>query len=271
MPVPEWYFLFFYQLLKYMSGPLEPLATWILPIVFVIDLLLLPILDRNQDRRVQSRPVAMLVGAFFLVIMFALLGISIRDLRAVPKLDQSVARGKSLFTRSHCMACHSLQGEGRKMGPDLSYVGTRRLDREWHIRHLTAPASVSLGSIMHAKKHGMRSTFLLISVVSCSAIVHAQSLGSESTRHATSSGASGLARAPESSWEMWLTHEVRDFTPESYVPPRSPNLGGAMAPLSPSIGPGSGLIGPEGGNSPSELRSNRETDFSEAAADRSGR
>ena len=27
-PVPEWYFLFFYQLLKYMSGPLEPLATW---------------------------------------------------------------------------------------------------------------------------------------------------------------------------------------------------------------------------------------------------
>ena len=34
------------------------------------------------------------------------------------------------------------------MGPDLSYVGNRRTDRDWHIRHLRDPASVSPGSIM---------------------------------------------------------------------------------------------------------------------------
>ncbi|MGH7180465.1 MAG: cytochrome b, partial [Nitrospiraceae bacterium] len=38
-PVPEWYFLFFYQFLKYVSGPLEPLATWVLPALFVLGLL----------------------------------------------------------------------------------------------------------------------------------------------------------------------------------------------------------------------------------------
>ncbi|WHZ13219.1 MAG: cytochrome b/b6-like protein [Nitrospira sp.] len=147
-PVPEWYFLFFYQLLKYMSGPLEPLATWVLPMLFVIGLLLLPFLGRNQDRQPRSRPVAVLAGAFFLMIMFTLLGISIRDLRAMPKLDPSVARGKALFAQNHCLACHTLHGEGGKVGPDLSYVGDRRPDREWHIRHLRDPASVSPGSIM---------------------------------------------------------------------------------------------------------------------------
>lgn len=43
--------------------------------------------------------------------------------------------------------------------------------------------------------------------------------------------------------------------PESSVPRRSPDLGEAFAPLSPSIGPGSGLLGPEGGRSPAKLRS----------------
>lgn len=119
--------------------------------------------------------------------------------------------------------------------------------------------------------HGMLSTFLLISVVSCSGIAHAQSLGSDSTRHATPSGASGMTRAPGSSWEGWLNHGARDFTPESHVPPRSPDLGRVTAPLSPSIGPGSGLIGPEAGSGPSRLRSNRGTDFGGTAADRGKR
>jgi ubiquinol-cytochrome c reductase cytochrome b subunit len=147
-PVPEWYFLFFYQLLKYMSGPLEPLATWGLPILVILGLLLLPFLDRNKERRPRSRPVAVFALTMFLVTIFALLGISIRDLHALPKVDPSLARGKVLFAQHHCLACHSLHGEGGKVGPDLSYVGDRRTDRDWHIRHLRDPASVSPGSIM---------------------------------------------------------------------------------------------------------------------------
>mgnify|MGYP001557994349 CR=1 FL=1 len=121
-------------------------------------------------------------------------------------------------------------------------------------------------------KHNILSTFLLISLVSWSAIVHAQSLGSTSTPQSAPSGTSGMTPAPRSSWEGWLNHGARDVTPESHVPPRSPDLGRATAPLSPSIGPGSGLIGPEAGRSPSRLRSNGETDFGGGAtADRSRR
>ena len=43
-------------------------------------------------------------------------------------------------------------------------------------------------------------------------------------------------------------------TPRSFVPQHSPDLGVSASPLAPSIGPGSGLLGPEGGRSPSRLR-----------------
>ena len=45
--------------------------------------------------------------------------------------------------------------------------------------------------------------------------------------------------------------ERRDFTTESHVPPRSPDLGIPTNPLSPSTaGPGSGLFGVEAGRIP---------------------
>lgn len=45
-----------------------------------------------------------------------------------------------------------------------------------------------------------------------------------------------------------------DHTPRSFVPRHSPDMGVSASPLTPSIGPGSGLLGPEGGRSPSQLR-----------------
>lgn len=147
-PVPEWYFLFFYQFLKYMSGSLEPLATWVLPALFIFGLLSLPFLDRNPERRPSSRPIVLASGAVFLLIVLGLLGISLWQLHKAPKVDPLVARGKTLFARHHCMACHRLHGEGGKVGPDLSYVGDARPDRDWHIRHFRDPKSVSPGSIM---------------------------------------------------------------------------------------------------------------------------
>ena len=48
--------------------------------------------------------------------------------------------------------------------------------------------------------------------------------------------------------------EPFEHTPRSFVPRHSPDLGVSASPLAPSIGPGSGLLGPEGGRSPSRLR-----------------
>lgn len=48
--------------------------------------------------------------------------------------------------------------------------------------------------------------------------------------------------------------EPFEHAPRSLVPRHSPDLGVSASPLAPSIGPGSGLLGPEGGRSPSRLR-----------------
>jgi ubiquinol-cytochrome c reductase cytochrome b subunit len=148
VPVPEWYFLFYYQLLKYVHGALEPLATWILPAIFFLALLFWPFIDRNPARHPIQRPAALTSGVLFLLVVFTLLGISLRDLYAVPHIDPAVARGKALFAQFGCSGCHRIHGVGGAVGPDLSYEGETRPEREWHIRHFRDPQSVSPGSFM---------------------------------------------------------------------------------------------------------------------------
>lgn len=108
----------------------------------------------------------------------------------------------------------------------------------------------------------MLSTVLLILFVACAAFAHAQAPGSNGTRQAAPSERLDVMRAPRSSWEAWLNHGARGGISQPQVPPRSPDLGRTREPLSPSIGPGSGLLGPEAGRSPSRLRSYGERDDS---------
>jgi ubiquinol-cytochrome c reductase cytochrome b subunit len=148
VPVPEWYFLFYYELLKYVHGPLEPLATWVLPLIFIALLLFWPFIDRNPARNPTRRPAAILSGGVFLLIVLSLLGISLKNLYAVPRVDPAIAHGKAIFAQFGCAGCHRLHGEGAAVAPDLSYVGDTRPDREWHLRHFRDPQSVSPGSFM---------------------------------------------------------------------------------------------------------------------------
>lgn len=147
-PVPEWYFLFYYQLLKYFHGPFAPLATWILPSLFFLGLFCLPFLDRHPERRIARRSVTLGAGLVFLIGVFVLLGISLKDLYAVPKADPSVLRGQELVAKYACKTCHRIHGEGAAIAPDLSYVADRRPDRQWHLQHFRDPTSVSPGSFM---------------------------------------------------------------------------------------------------------------------------
>ena len=148
IPVPEWYFLFYYQFLKYMEGPfLGPIATWVIPGAFIALLLALPFLDPHHERAPASRPLVIGVGVAFLVGVFVLIGLSLRDLRAMKRTDPAVAAGRALFERLQCTSCHRIHGEGGAIGPDLSYVGDHR-DRDWLIKHFRDPQSTSPGSIM---------------------------------------------------------------------------------------------------------------------------
>ena len=149
VPVPEWYFLSYYELLKHVHGPLEPFATWVLPGMAILVMLLWPLLDWQKTIRAPaSRPVGMALAVVFLVTVFSLLGVSLKNLYAVKRVDPGVAHGQALVAYLGCNGCHRIHGTGGGIGPDLSFVGDRRPDREWHLKHFRNPQSVSPGSIM---------------------------------------------------------------------------------------------------------------------------
>jgi ubiquinol-cytochrome c reductase cytochrome b subunit len=126
----------------------NPSDTSFLPVLFFLIIFFWPFIDRNPARNPIRRPAALVSGIAFLMIVFALLGVSLRDLYAVPRVDPAVAHGHSLFAHFGCAGCHRVHGEGGAVGPDLSYIGDTRPDRDWHYRHFRNPQSVAPGSIM---------------------------------------------------------------------------------------------------------------------------
>lgn len=62
--------------------------------------------------------------------------------------DELIAYGKTLYRQEGCFICHPLNGEGGKVGPDLSIEGTRGRTTPWLIGHLKDPPAFVAGSIM---------------------------------------------------------------------------------------------------------------------------
>lgn len=58
-----------------------------------------------------------------------------------------VETGKTLFFERGCIGCHSIGGQGGKIGPDLANVGARR-DTQWIFDHFKDPKKVSPETIM---------------------------------------------------------------------------------------------------------------------------
>jgi mono/diheme cytochrome c family protein len=59
-----------------------------------------------------------------------------------------IAYGKVLYRQEGCFMCHQLQGEGGRVGPDLTVEGTRGRTNEWLIGHFKDPPRYTSGSIM---------------------------------------------------------------------------------------------------------------------------
>lgn len=71
-PRPEWYFLFLFQLLKYFPGPLEVVAVVVVPMIAVGWLMLLPFIDRSEERRPWRKPITTTIG-IAAIVSFVLL------------------------------------------------------------------------------------------------------------------------------------------------------------------------------------------------------
>ncbi|QPQ31682.1 menaquinol-cytochrome c reductase cytochrome b/c subunit [Lysinibacillus sp. JNUCC 51] len=71
VPLPDWYFLFMYQLLKYSyaSGPYNVIGAIVIPGLAFGALLLMPFLDKSPERRPSKRP---LPTAFMLLTLAAM-------------------------------------------------------------------------------------------------------------------------------------------------------------------------------------------------------
>jgi ubiquinol-cytochrome c reductase cytochrome b subunit len=143
IPRPEWYFLSLFQLLKYFPGPLEPLATMVIPGLVVGLLFLLPFLDSRPDRHPMKRP--LVTGGFALIglgiIVLTYLGYKDTPAHADPSRWTPLAiAGREIAQDQRCVTCH------RQGGAANPIAETRvRRDPEWLLAHVRDPEVIAPG------------------------------------------------------------------------------------------------------------------------------
>jgi ubiquinol-cytochrome c reductase cytochrome b subunit len=143
IPRPEWYFLSLFQLLKYFPGPLEPVASMVIPGILLTALLLLPFLDRTPERHPLRRPVVtsafVVIGACVVVLTW--LGLQDSRVRADPSLWGPLAiAGREFSTNETCAECHRAGG----VAPELTATRVRH-DLEWFMSHAADPEVIAPG------------------------------------------------------------------------------------------------------------------------------
>lgn len=141
VPRPEWYFFFLFDLLRIFKGEnaLTPviMATFVIPNILMILLILTPFIDRGPERRIHRRPIALLSGiaVIFFLAYFTKLGSEAPEgLGAgaeieLTNLTPDAQAGLQLFLANGCSSCHMIKNVGAPgPGPNLTNVGGRGPD-----------------------------------------------------------------------------------------------------------------------------------------------
>jgi menaquinol-cytochrome c reductase cytochrome b/c subunit len=165
VPRPDWYFYFLFYLLRIFKWPESVfLGTVGVPTIALLLLIGLPFYDRNRERRLLRRPVAV-VGAILVVVSMATLtwkgataseALASEVIADVPNwikeqnLPPAAVPGAKLFASAGCTACHTYLGTGSSNlgAPDLTSIGSQNLGIDYQIRHLKCPSCVNPGSPM---------------------------------------------------------------------------------------------------------------------------
>jgi ubiquinol-cytochrome c reductase cytochrome b subunit len=156
VPRPEWYFLFFFQLLKYFEGPVwEPVGVIVLPLAATLLLFLVPLIDRRAERRPVRRPFAMTVAAGTVVLVAGLTYYGAVQVPSGTRMAPAgspqalVDRGHEVFIANHCQSCHVVAGQGSAVGPELTHIGGR-LTADRLAAQIRKPESVNPNTNMPA-------------------------------------------------------------------------------------------------------------------------
>ena len=155
---PEWYFLTPFQLLKYFEGPLQVVATVIIPGAITTFLVALPFIDRADSAKAGSRMPVLAVVALLMAGVATLTSMALVEdakdgkfqkglvaahreadrARELAKAGVLPAGGDAVFLndpqvaarglfKEHCETCHTIDGEGGEEAPKL----TSYKNREW--------------------------------------------------------------------------------------------------------------------------------------------
>ncbi|WLR53079.1 c-type cytochrome [Bacillus tianshenii] len=134
IPLPDWYFLFLYQLLKYefASGPYTVIGALVMPGLAFGALLLAPWLDNGPERRPMRRPIAtgLMLLALAATIFLTWESVVNHDWEAAKQQGKIVeeaefdkeAEGYKIYEAQGCINCHGENLTGGAAAPSL--VGT---------------------------------------------------------------------------------------------------------------------------------------------------
>ncbi|HZR95979.1 MAG TPA: hypothetical protein VFA56_09805 [Gaiellaceae bacterium] len=165
VPRPDWYFYFLFYLLRIFKWPETVfLGTVGVPTIALILLIALPFYDSRRERKLLSRPLA-IVGMVLVAVTMGVLtwkgataseALASEVIADVPswvkqeKLPPNAVPGAKLFAVAGCTSCHTYLGTGSSNlgAPDLTAIGTRNLGIDFQIRHLECPSCVNPGSPM---------------------------------------------------------------------------------------------------------------------------
>ena len=178
-PKPAWNFLFLYQILKFLPGPLEPLGTAGVPLMIVLLFGSLPFVDSSPEKNPFKRGFVVLTGFAFVAVILYLtwLGYIYRSPAEVSQMDhpnQTIVAlthkklpsmdleraivtaninqkvtGSELFHTLGCTECHTITGlVSNKQGPDLVMAKGNNRTHQWLHNQIIAPQSHNPRTIM---------------------------------------------------------------------------------------------------------------------------
>jgi ubiquinol-cytochrome c reductase cytochrome b subunit len=107
-PKPEWYFLALYQSLKYFPGSLEIVGAVVIPTLVVLLLLVLPFLDRREERRLSARKPFAVAGSFFVLALAMLTFLGGRGGGMSAPQAGLLEMSGAYFFQEKCASCHAL-------------------------------------------------------------------------------------------------------------------------------------------------------------------
>jgi ubiquinol-cytochrome c reductase cytochrome b subunit len=143
IPHPEWYFLWLFQLMKLTQGPLEQLGAPVVLTIVMAFLVLLPFLDRKQNRNPRRRVWVIAATAMGLAGISFLTWMAARQL-APPKDPNTwspvAIAGSDIVSRKSCLKCHGPDS----VGPSLTR-GHIAHDTAWIKNHLSDPDVMAPG------------------------------------------------------------------------------------------------------------------------------